>query len=238
MLSPLLVSPPQTPYPILLLPASMRLFLLPTHPLLPPCPGILLHWGIKSSQDKGPLLSLMSKKAILSYICCWSHGSLHVYSLVGGLVPWSSGCSGWVILFVLLVEKPLSSFSPFSKTSVWDTLLSPMVGCKHPPLHLSGSSRASQETGISASCQQAVVDIHNSVWDWYLYMEWIPRWGSCWTAFPSVSGPHFVSVFLPISILFLLLRRTEACILWFSFFLSFMWSVNCILGVPSFCSKF
>jgi hypothetical protein len=59
-----------------------------THSLLLHCPGISLHWGIKPSQDQGPLLSLMSEKAILCYICVWSHGSLHVYSLVGGLVSW------------------------------------------------------------------------------------------------------------------------------------------------------
>jgi hypothetical protein len=59
----------------------------PNHPLPLPCPGIPLHWGIKPSQDQGPLLSLMSNKAIFCYICSWSHGSLHVYSLLGGLVP-------------------------------------------------------------------------------------------------------------------------------------------------------
>ena len=63
----------------------------PTHTLLPPHPGINLHWGIKPSQDKGPLLSLMPDKVILCYTCCWSHGFLYVYSLVGGLVPGSSG---------------------------------------------------------------------------------------------------------------------------------------------------
>ena len=36
----------------------------------------------------------MSDKAILCYICSWSHGSLHVYSLVGGLVSGSSGGTG------------------------------------------------------------------------------------------------------------------------------------------------
>jgi hypothetical protein len=38
-----------------------------------------------------------------------------------------------------------------------------------------------------------------------------------------------------VSILFPFLR-TEASTLWSSFFLSFMWSVNCILGILSFCS--
>ena len=47
----------------------------PTHPLLPPRPGA----SIKPSQDQGPLLPLMLDKAILCYICGWSHGSLHVY---------------------------------------------------------------------------------------------------------------------------------------------------------------
>jgi hypothetical protein len=35
----------------------------------------------------------MSDKAILCYMCIWSHDSLHAYSLVGGLVPGSSGWS-------------------------------------------------------------------------------------------------------------------------------------------------
>jgi hypothetical protein len=59
-----------------------------TYPLLPPQPGIPLHGGIKRSQDQGPLLPLMPDKTILSYI----------RSLVGGLVPESSGVSGWLIL--------------------------------------------------------------------------------------------------------------------------------------------
>jgi len=64
-------------------------------------------------------------------------------------------------------------------------------------------------------------------------MGWIPQWGSLWMAFPSLSAPHFVSIFPPV-FLFPLLRRTEASTLWSFFFLSFMWSVNCILDFPSF----
>jgi hypothetical protein len=37
-----------------------------------------------------------------------------------------------------------------------------------------------------------------------------------------------------VSILFLLLRRIKAPIFWSSFFLSFIWSVKCILGILSF----
>jgi hypothetical protein len=46
---------------------------------------------------------------------------------------------------------------------------------------------------------------------------------------PSSSHPQ-----PPLNILFPLLRRTEAAILWSSFFLTFICSVNCILGILSF----
>jgi hypothetical protein len=45
---------------------------------------------------------------------------------------------------------------------------------------------------------------------------------------------HTVSVFAPMSILVPLLRRTDAPTPWTSFFLSFVWSVNCILGILRF----
>jgi hypothetical protein len=32
-------------------------------------------------------------------------------------------------------------------------------------------------------------------------MGWIPRWGSLWMAFPSVSAPHFVSLFAKVEAL-------------------------------------
>jgi hypothetical protein len=64
--------------------------LLPLHPL---------YWGIDPSQDQGTLLSLIPNKAILCYIYVWSQGSLHVYSLVGGLDP---GSSVWLILLFFL----------------------------------------------------------------------------------------------------------------------------------------
>jgi heme A synthase len=50
-------------------------------------------------------------------------------------------------------------------------------------------------------------------------------------AFPSVSVPHIISVYPSMGIVFLLLRRNEVSTLWSSFFLSYMWSVNCILGI-------
>jgi hypothetical protein len=93
---------------------------LSTHPLLPPCPGIPLHWGIESSWDQGPLLSLMIFKAILCYICGWSPGTLHLYSLVGALVPGSSGGSGCLIfLFFLSGCKTLLLLQSFLLLLHW-----------------------------------------------------------------------------------------------------------------------
>jgi hypothetical protein len=86
----------------------------PTYPLPLPCPGIPLHWSIKPSQNQGPLLPLMPNKAVLCYICSWSHGSLHVYSFVGSLVPGSSWGTGWfVLLFLLWGCKPLQLLGSF-----------------------------------------------------------------------------------------------------------------------------
>jgi hypothetical protein len=69
-----------------------------------------------------------------------------------------------------------------------------MDGCEHLHLYLSGTGRASQEKAISGSCQQALVGICNSVWVWWLFMGWIPRWGSLWMVILSVSAPNLVSV--------------------------------------------
>ena len=90
MISPFLITPLQTSYPIPLLSfpfASMRVLLHPfTHS----------HLTTLTSPYAGapspPALPLMPEKAILCYICIWSHGSLHGYSLVGGLV---SGSFEW-----------------------------------------------------------------------------------------------------------------------------------------------
>ena len=74
--------------------------------------------------------------------------------------------------------NPFSSLGPFSSSFIGDPMLSPMKGCEHSLLDLSGTGRASQETAISGSYQKNLVGICNSVWIWYLYMGWIPRWGS------------------------------------------------------------
>ena len=120
-------------------------------------------------------------------------------SLVGGLFPSNSG-RGWGFLVGWYccsygVVNPFRSFIPFSNASIREPLLSLMICCKPPHLYLLGSGRASQKTAISVSCQQALLGISDSVWVWCLYMRWIPRWGSLWVTFPSVSVPHFVPIF-------------------------------------------
>ena len=144
----------------------------------------------------------MAGKVILCYICSWNHGLLHAYSLIGGLVP---GSSAVVVVGGILfgcycslyrVAKPFCSISPFSNSSIEDPVLSPKSGCEQLPLYLSDSGRSSQEKAISGSCQQALLGIHSSVWVWCLKMGWIPRWGSLWMTFPSVSASLFVPYFL------------------------------------------
>ena len=61
--------------------------------------------------------------------------------------------------------QPPSVPSVFN-SSIGDPTLSAMVDCEHPTLYLSGSGRASQETAISGSFQQAFLSIHNSVEVW------------------------------------------------------------------------
>ena len=84
MISSFLVTIPQPP-PHPVSPFSPPLWLyegvhLPTHQ--PHHSSIPLHWGIKPPQYQGPPFPLIPDKAILCYICSWSHASLHVYMLV------------------------------------------------------------------------------------------------------------------------------------------------------------
>jgi hypothetical protein len=99
------------------------------------------------------------------------------------------------LLFFLYIANPFSSFSPSSKSSTGDPLVSSMVSYKHPPWYLSDSGRASQETTLSVSRQQALLGICNSVWVWCLYMGWSPKWGTLCIVFPSVFAAHFVYIF-------------------------------------------
>jgi hypothetical protein len=123
----------------------------PTHPLPPHHPSIHLHWSIEPPQNQGPPLPLMPDKAIVFYIWGWSHGTGHVHSLVGGLVPGSSGVLvGWCCCSSYGVAKPFSSLSPSANFSNGVPMLRWMVDCKHPHLYLywPGSGRASQRTPV------------------------------------------------------------------------------------------
>ena len=62
------------------------------------------------------------------------------------LVVFSLGATGFCLVDTLApligAANPLSSFSPFSNSSVRYPALSPIFGCEHLPLYLSGSGRA------------------------------------------------------------------------------------------------
>jgi hypothetical protein len=91
--------------------------------------------------------------------------------------------------------------------SFGDLVLCPMNDCKHLLLYLTGTGRGPQETVISGFCQQALVGICHSVWVWWLFMGWIPKWGSLWMVIPSGCALNFVSVIHSMGILFPILKR-------------------------------
>jgi hypothetical protein len=133
------------------------------------------------------------------------------------------------------VADPFSSLGIFSSSFFRGPVFHPIDDCEHPLLYLQGTGIASQETAISGSCQQNLVGLSNSVWVWWLFMGWIPGWGSLWMVFPSILALNFVFVIPSMGILFPILRRNEVSTLWSSFFWSFMCFANCILSILSFC---
>jgi len=151
------------------------------------------------------------------------------------IIIWQGGflfCSACFlgISFFRIVKCSMILFKMFSPTPPLGTTFS--VQKLAVSIHLCICQ--AQETAISDSCQHAPLGFLNSDWFWWLHVGWIPMCGRLWMAFPSVSASYFVSLFPPVSILFSLLRNTETSTLLPFFFLSFMWSVNCTLGIPSF----
>ena len=130
------------------------------------------------------------------------------------------------------VADPFSSLGTFSSSLIRGPVFHPIDDCELPLLYLPDIGIASQEKSMLGSCQQNLSGICNSVWVWWLYMGWIPGWGSLWMILPSVSDPNFVSVTPSLGILFHILRRIEVSTLWSS--LSFMCFPNCFLGSLSF----
>jgi hypothetical protein len=123
MLSLFLVSTPKTPYP---LPHS------PTLPLPLPGPAIPLHWSIEPSQDQGPLLPLMTDKAILCYICGWSHRSLHVDFNKLHI------CCGWGSCLTSFMGNSSDRCLPETGVALTHTLVSPSLSPQE--VLLTGSS--------------------------------------------------------------------------------------------------
>ena len=126
------------------------------------------------------------------------------------LEPWVSPCVffGWCfsscefcgVYLVDIIALPMGLQTPsaplvFLQLPHWGSCTHPMVACKHLQLYLSGSHCVFQETSITVSCEQAILDISNSDWDCWLHMEWIPRSDSFWMAFPSVSALLFFPAF-------------------------------------------
>ena len=146
---------PDTPFPSFPIPFPLCFYggaLPPSHPVLSHSSSIHLPWGIKPPQDQGPPFPLMSDKAILYYICIWSHGPLHVHPLVAGLVSGSSEWYGYLILF-------------FIKHSHWGLRGQSMGGCEY--LYWSCEGRISQGTAIPGSCKQVLCVISDSVKVWF-----------------------------------------------------------------------
>jgi hypothetical protein len=127
------------------------------------------------------------------------------------------------------VTNSFSSLGTFFSSSTGGSVFHPIDDCEHPLLYLPGAGIASLESAIPGSCWQNLSSICNSVCHWWLYMVWIPKWGSLCMALPSVSSSNFVSVTPYTGILFPILRRNEVSTLWYSFFLSFMCFANCTL---------
>ena len=91
MLSPFMVHPqPRNSLSHLPFPYSLRVSPYPPSPNSLPSNSPTLGYQAFTG-TRVTLLPLIPNKAILCYMCGWSHESLHVYSLVGGLIPGSSG---------------------------------------------------------------------------------------------------------------------------------------------------
>jgi hypothetical protein len=116
-------------------PASRRVLPHPPTPAFPTWHSPTL--GHRTPQAQGPLLALISNKAI--YPLPRLESRVPFYPFFGW---WSSP---WELRGVWPVDtvapsphgaaKPLSSFSPFSNASTGDPAFSPMVDCNHPPLY-------------------------------------------------------------------------------------------------------
>ena len=89
------------------------------------------------------------------------------------------------------VANPFNSLDIFSSYFIGGPMFYPIDDCEHPLLYLPGTGIGSKEKAISESCQQNLAGICNSVRVWWLFMRWIPGWGSLWMVLLSISAPNF-----------------------------------------------
>jgi hypothetical protein len=134
----------------------------------------------------------MPHKAILCYICGWSLGFLHMYSLVGGLVPRSSRGGGGLVVDIVILPMGLQKSSDPSVLS-----LTPLLGnpCSVQWLAVSIHLCICQALAAPFRRQlyQAPVSMH------FLVSIIVPAFGDCmWDGSPNgaLSGWPFLQSLL------------------------------------------
>jgi hypothetical protein len=168
MLYPFLVSPPKIPYPL--------------PPPTAPQPTHSHSWPWHSPVLRRRMFT--GSRASPSIDDCLAHPLLH-RQLEPRVPPcvffdwWFSPKELWGYWLVHIVVPPMGLQT---HSDPWVLSLAPSIGmlcpmddCEHPLLYLPGTGRASQETAISGSCQQVLVDICSSVCVWWLLLGWIPK---------------------------------------------------------------
>jgi hypothetical protein len=167
----------QSPPPRILLshplaPASMRVSPFPPTPaFLPSNSPTLEHQAFKGPRAFPPIDDQQS------------HPLLHIW-----LEPWVPACELlgwwfrpwelWLVDTVLAMGLQTPSSSSSFLYSIGDPVLSPVVDCKHQPLYMSGTGRASLQKLYQAPFSRHFLasTVVSAFGD---YMGWIPRWSSC-----------------------------------------------------------
>jgi hypothetical protein len=180
MFFPFHVSPSEPPYSIPHSPASMRVLPYSPTPIFSSCHSTLGHQTPSGPRASPPTDVQQGHPSSATYVAGTKGPSMYILWLVVQSQGAPVGGGVWLVDTVAPptgLQTPSAPSVPSLTPPSGTPIQSPMVGCKHPPLYLSGSGRASQETAILGSCQQVLPSIHNSVWVWCLYMGWIPQVG-------------------------------------------------------------
>lgn len=110
--------------------------------------------SLEPRQDQGLLLLLVPNKAIICYICIWSHRSVHEQSII---IVFITEHSYSLTLLFLWVESTINSCNPFSKSSNKRSIFSSLYCHWHSLLYLTCSGCVCQEKSISGSWQHALL---------------------------------------------------------------------------------